>query len=175
MRGGDDLWVEQLAQLDPSQKLGQQGGVQRQRGRAPLRQRCVALIHERAHIAEQQRRGERRRRGRLDLDHPHPALLDAGHQGRQGGYVIDVLQAFAHGFENDRKVRVFAGHIEQLRRALALVPERGALAGVAPRQQQRACGAFAEPRREQRRAADFGGDDRFDIVRLEDEQVGPRG
>ena len=46
---------------------------------------------------------------------------------------------------------------------------------MAPRQQQRTRGALAEPRREQRRAADLRGDDRLDLVRLEDEQVGTWG
>jgi hypothetical protein len=56
---------------------------------------------------------------------------------------------------------------EQLRRALPLLPQRGPLARVAPGQQQSACGRLAEPRREQRRAAGLGRDERLDLVRVE--------
>ena len=65
---GDDVGVEQFAKLDAAQQLGQQRGVQRQRRRAALGQRAVALVHERPDVAEQQRSRERRRRRGLGLD-----------------------------------------------------------------------------------------------------------
>ena len=55
------------------------------------------------------------------------------------------------------------------------MPERGAFTGVASRQQQCPRGTFAEARGEQGRAADLGGDQRLDLVGLEDEDVGARG
>ena len=58
-RGGDDLGVEQLAQFDAAEQFGQQGAVQRECRRTALGQRAVALVHERADIAEQQRGRER--------------------------------------------------------------------------------------------------------------------
>ena len=87
------------------------------------------------------------------------------------GHVVDVLQAFPDRLQHDREVRVFAGHVQQLGRALALVPQRRALAGMPARQQQRPRRAFPEPGGEQRRAADFGGHHRLDLVGVEDEQL----
>ena len=57
--GVDDLRIEQFAQLHPTQKLIEQGGIQRQ-GRGPaLRQRGVAFVEELGHVAEQQGLRER--------------------------------------------------------------------------------------------------------------------
>ena len=171
--GGDHLRVEQLAQLDPPQQLGQQRAVQRERRGAAFGQRAVALVHERPDVAEQQRGRERRRRLGLDLEHPHPALRDARHQLGQRRDVVDVLQALPHRLQHDREVRVPAGHVEQLRGALALMPQRGALAGMAAGQQQRPRRALPEPGGEQGRSADLSGDQRLDLVGLEHEQFGP--
>ena len=74
----DDVRVEQLAQFDAAEQLGEQHAVQRQRGGAALGQRAVALVHERADVSEQQRGGERRRRGR---SRPRPAAAGAGRAG----------------------------------------------------------------------------------------------
>ena len=92
------------------------------------------------------------------------------HQLGQRRHVVDVLQALADRLQHDREVGVLAGDVEQLRGALPLVPQRRPLARVAARQQQRAGRAFPEPGREQRRAADFRGDERFDLVGVEHEQ-----
>ena len=54
------------------------------------------------------------------------------------------------------------------------MPQRGAFTGVAPRQQQCPRGTFAEAGGEQGGAADLGGDQRLDLVGLEDEDVGAR-
>ena len=63
---GDRGRVEQLAQLLLAEQLGQQLAVERQRLRAPLGQRRVALVHVGADVVEEQPGGERRRRARLD-------------------------------------------------------------------------------------------------------------
>ena len=171
--GGDDLWIEQLPQLDTAQQLGQQHAVQRQCRGTPLGQRAVALVHERADVAEQQRRRERRRGRGLHLDHPQPALRHAVHQLGERGHVIDVLQAFADRLQHDGEVGVLAGDVQQLCCALPLMPQRRPLAGMPARQKQCAGRAFAEPRGEQRRTAHLRGDDRFDLVGVEHEHVGP--
>ena len=57
---GDHVGVEQLAHLDPAEQFGQQRGIHRQRGGTPLGEGRVALVHERADIAEEQVAGERR-------------------------------------------------------------------------------------------------------------------
>ena len=92
----------------------------------------------------------------------------------QRGQVVDVLQALADGLEQDRERRILAGHVEQLRGPLPLLPERRAFARGAARQQQRPGRALAEPGREQRRTADLFGDDVLDLVGVESEQVGAR-
>ena len=94
------------------------------------------------------------------------------HQLGQRGDVVYVLQAFAHRFQNDREVRVLARDVQQLRCPLPLVPQRRPFAGVPAGQKQCAGGTFAEPRREQRRAADLCGDDGLDLVGVEHEQIG---
>ena len=75
----DHLRVEQVAQLDPAEQLPEQGRVESQRGRAPLGQRRVTLVQERADVPEQQRPGERRRSRRLHLDQLDRACADLAH------------------------------------------------------------------------------------------------
>ena len=102
---------------------------------------------------------------------PGPRAGRAAHQGGQGRQVVDVLEALADGFEDDREGRVLDGDLEQRGRALALLPQRRATARIAPGEQQRAGGALAEAGREQRRAADLLGHQRVDLVGLEDDDV----
>ena len=65
--------------------------------------------------------------------------------------VEDVLQALAVGLEHDRERAVLACNLEQALSPEALLPERGALAWPATREQQRARSVLAEPRPEERR------------------------
>jgi hypothetical protein len=55
----DDVRIEQLPHLDAPEKLGEQRGVDRQSGRAPLGKGRVALVHEGADVSEQQVAGKR--------------------------------------------------------------------------------------------------------------------
>ncbi len=55
---GHRLRVEQLAQLLGPKQLGQQVPVEGQRLGATLPERRIALVHERAHVVEEQRGGE---------------------------------------------------------------------------------------------------------------------
>ncbi|KWW35251.1 hypothetical protein AU359_01889 [Micrococcus luteus] len=66
----DDLGVEQLAQLLRAQQLGQQRGVEGERGGAALGQRGVALVDELGDVAEQDGLAERRGCRRRDLHEP---------------------------------------------------------------------------------------------------------
>ncbi len=167
----DDVEIEQLAQLGVAEKLGQQGGVQRQRLRPPLGQRRVALVHERRDVAEQQRSGERRRLRRLDLHHPDLARRDVAHQLGQAGQVVHVLQALAHRLQQYRERPVLRGHVEQLRRALPLLPQRRTTSRLAPRDQQRPGRALPEPGGEQRRRAHLRGDEILHLVWVDDDEV----
>ena len=73
---GDDLGVEQLAQLDGAQQLGQQRRVQGEGGGALLGGRGVALVHEGAGVVEQQRGGEGAGLLGGDLGDAHAAQRD---------------------------------------------------------------------------------------------------
>ena len=171
---GDLLGVEQIAQcqaLARAEQLGEQAGVERQGGGATLGQRGVALVQELRDVAEQQRLGERRGGAALDVDDGDPARVDVAHQVDQAGHVEDVLHALAHGLEHDREGRVLAGHLEQLRGALALLPQRLAAVGATPGKEQRPGRTLAEACREQRRTADLLGDQAPHVIGVEGDQV----
>lgn len=124
-------------------------GVQGEGRGAPFGERRVALVQELGHVTEEERAGERRGLLGGHLDQPDPARLQVAHQFRESGDVEHVLEAFADGLQNDRERTELRGDLEQLGGPLALLPERGALAGRAPGQQQGARGALPEPGGEQ--------------------------
>ena len=65
--------VKELGHVRRAQKLAQQRRVQREQRRAAFGMGQVAVVQVVAHVAEQQRRGERRRDGRLGLHQPDAA------------------------------------------------------------------------------------------------------
>src|SRR5436190_1880987 len=89
--------VEQIAQLLHAQQLAEQLAVERKRLGAALCRRRVVLVHVGRDVVEEQRRGERRGRGRLDLDHVDLARCDLAKQVTQAGKVEDILKAFPVG------------------------------------------------------------------------------
>lgn len=105
--------IDQLPQFVATEQLGEQGAVERQRLRAALGQRRVALVHERRDESEQQGRGERRGHRGVDLDDPHLALRDRSHQILQRGKIEDVLQTLPVSLENDRELPVATRHLEE--------------------------------------------------------------
>ena len=54
--------------------------------------------------------------------HIDQSRLHAGQHLTQGGHVVDVLQAFARGFQQQGEILVGARRREQLRRPQALLP-----------------------------------------------------
>ena len=141
---GDHVGVEQLAQLDRAQQLAQQRRIDGQCRCPSLGQWRVALVHEGAHVAEQEVSRVRRRLGRLRLDEAYAPVGDLGRQTSQRREVVDVLQDLSQRLEDDGERRMPPRHLQQLRRALALLPERRALVGVHAGHQQRAGCALAE-------------------------------
>lgn len=138
------------------------------RGRRPAARRGASLlVQELGDVAEQERAREGRGLRGGHLDQPDPAGFDVAHEFREPGDVEDVLEAFADRFQDDGEGAELRCDLEQLCGALALLPQRGAFAGAAARQQQGAGRALAEPGREQRRAADLVGDDPADLALLE--------
>ncbi len=118
--------IEQLAQLGLAEQLAELGLVDGQRLRAALRERGVAVVQEVRDVAEEHRGRERRRLdgvGRVDADR---ALADLLRQLDERGDVEDVAQAFAIGLENDRERAEARRNLQQVVRALALLPERRA-------------------------------------------------
>ncbi len=59
----------------------------------------IVLVHDRPHKPEQQMLGHRRGRGRLGTAHFDEPRLHAGQHLTQCGHVVDILQAFARGFQ----------------------------------------------------------------------------
>ena len=178
LRSGERRGVEQVAQrrtLAAAEEFREQAGVQGERGGPALGQRRVPLVQELRDVAEQQAPREGRRLRGLDLDQADGARLHLAHQRDEPGDVEDVLQALADGLEHDREAAVLARHLQQLRRALPLLPQRLALAGSAPGQQQGPRRALAEPGREQCRATELGRHEVFDVVRVEEYEVGDVG
>src|SRR5205823_14975623 len=147
----DRAGVEQLSKLLGAEQLRQQLLVERERLRPPLRQRRVALVHVLPDVVEDQCRRERR--GAFGVDHDRPDLPGTygAHQVAQAVHVEDVAQALPVGLDQDGKLGVLAGDLQQVVAAVALLPERGALTRTASRQQQRARRVLAESRGEERR------------------------
>ncbi|MCB5293382.1 hypothetical protein BJQ90_02830 [Arthrobacter sp. SO3] len=171
--GVNDLGIEQFAQLDPAQEFVEQGRIQRQRGGPALGQRGIALVEELRDVAKEQGLGEGRRLLGGGLQNPQLAALDGRGDVLEGRKVVHVLQAFAHGLEDDRERGVLSGDVQQLRGALALLPQGLPFAGVLPGQQQGPGGALTETGGEQRAAADLRRHDLFEFLRIEQEQLGP--
>ena len=128
---GERLRIEQVAQLLLPEQLAEQVAVERERLRPPLGRGRVVLVHVGRDVGEEQRRGERRRRRRLDLDEIELARLEAVEDPLQRRQVEDVLQALAVGLEHDRERAVVARDLEQALRLQPLLPQRRALARAA--------------------------------------------
>ena len=154
------------------EQLREQVAVERQRRRAALGVRRVALVHVGGDVVEQQRGGERRGGLGLDLDQGDLARVQVAQQVDQRGQVEHVAQALAVGLEDHREAREVLGDLEQALRLEPLLPQRRALARVGARDQQAAGGVLAEARAEQGRAAELADDQVLDLVRLEQDQVG---
>ena len=141
--------VEQLAELHLSQKRAKLRGVDGQRLGSSLREWGIALVDEVRDVVEEERRRERRWRPRIHGNDANRARTDPGEELDERGHVEDVLKAFAVRLEHDRECLVACRHREQVARALALLPQRGALARAASRQEQCARRVLAEVRREE--------------------------
>ncbi len=165
------LGVEQLAQLRVAEQLAQLRLVDRQRLRAALGQRGVAVVDEAGDVAEEQRGRKWRRRLRVHGDEANPARPQIAQRRDEGRHVEEVAQALAIRFEEHRERSVPRRDRQQIRGALALLPERRAHAGPAFREQQRPRRVLAEFRREERRRAELTHDQRLHLVGIGNEQL----
>ena len=169
------LGVEQLAQLRVAKQLAQLRLIDRQGLRPALRQRCVAIVDEARHVAEEQRGGKRRRRFRVHRRDPHFPAPHVSQRADERGHIEDVAQALAIRFEQHGKRSVARRHRQQIRRALALLPQRRALPWTPAGEEQRARGVFAELRGEQRRAAELPHHQRLHFVGIRKRSRGSGG
>ncbi len=169
----DRAEVEELTQLLDAHELAQEVAVEGERLRAPLLGRRVVLVHVRRDVFEEKRRGEGRRGNGLDLGDGQGASLNATQDPAQRGQVEDVLQHLAIRLEDDRELRVAACDLQQALRLEPLLPERRALAGPSPRDEQRARRILPEPRAVQRRGRELAEEQILDLVGLQ-EHVGQR-
>ncbi len=171
---GHGLGVEQVTQRESlalAEQLRQQGRVERECGGTALGERRVALVEVLRDIAEDERLRERARLARLDVDDLDGPGADVAHELDEARHVEDVLDALAHGLEHDGEGRVLARDLEELGRALALLPQRLAAVGPTARQQERPGSALPEPRSEQGRSADLLRDELADLLGLQGDQL----
>ncbi len=147
---GEHAGIEQLAQLLGAEQVGEQVAIERQRRSPALGERGIALVHVGGDPVEQQALRHGRRLRRLDADDPHRPRPKLAEHLAERGHVEHVLQALPRRLEEHGKRRMLGGDGEQVGGALALLPQRGALIGTAPGQEQRPAGTLAEPGREQR-------------------------
>ena len=152
---GDRVRVEQVAQLGVAEQLAQLRLIDRQRLRATLGERRVAVVEVVGDVAEEQRRGERRGHGRVDGRDPDLPPLHPAERLDERRHVEDVAQALAIRLEDDRERPESRRDGEQIGRALALLPQRAAAARPALGQEQRAARRLAELGGEHRRSAEL--------------------
>ncbi len=171
---GDDLGVEQVAELGVAEQLAQEGTIEGERRRALLGDRRVVLVHEGRDEVEHERRGERARPVERDVGHPDPSGGDVGEDLLEGRQVEVVLEHLAIGLEYDREGAEPPRDLEQIRRLPPLQPERGAATRTAPRQQERPRRRFAEPSREQGGVAYLLEDELLEVVGLDEDRLDGR-
>ena len=167
---GQGVAVEQLAQLFGPEELAQQVAVEGERLGPPVDQGRVAFIHVLADVGEHERAGERRGVGGLDaVDRDFP-LLDGAQHVTKCRQVEDVTQALAVRLEQDGERPVLGDDRQELRGALAHLPERRPRPGPAPGQEQRSGSVLAEACGEERGAAEDRDDEILDLVRLQQDR-----
>ncbi len=140
----EGVGVEQFTQFLGADQFGQQAPVEGERLRPAFGERRVAVVEKRRHVRVGQAAGERRRQRRVDRGHADLALLDVAQDLLERRNVEGVAQALAVGLEQDRERAVVGGDSQQVGAALAHLPQRRALTGTPPRQQQRARCVLAE-------------------------------
>src|SRR3954452_19682137 len=116
----ESVGIEQLAQLRFAEELAKLRLIDRQRLRAALGQRRIAVVDEIRDVAEEQRGGERRGLLGVGADHADVALLDLFHRRHERGDVEYVAQYFAIGLEDDRERTEARRVLQQVVRAFAL-------------------------------------------------------
>ena len=142
--------IQQVTQTARPQQLSQQRRIQRQRGGATFGGGRIAVVEMLGNVLKEQSARKRRRVVRLNLQHGHRPRLQRTVHLNQRRNIVHILQTLARRLQKHRKIRVLTCHIQQLRRTLTLLPQRGALTRITARQQQSTRRIFTEPRRKKR-------------------------
>ena len=95
---------------------------------------------------------------------------DLGQDLAERRQVEDVAQALAIGLDQDREAAIAAGDGQQVRRPLALLPERRARPGPTTRQEQGPGRVLAEPAGEQGGRGQLPDDEVLELVGIREEQ-----
>ena len=161
---GNRIRVQQIAQLDLAEQLAQLRLIDRQCLGAAFGERGIAVVEVVGDVAKQQRRGKRRRHGRVHGRHPDLAPFHPAERFDQRRHVEDVAQTLAVRLEDDRKGPEARRDGEQVGRAFPQLPERAAAARPALGQEQRAARGLAELGREHRRSPELAQHQRLDLV-----------
>jgi hypothetical protein len=167
--------IDEVAQLLLPQQLLEQVAVEGERLRPPLGEGGVVLVHIRRHVVEEERGRVRGGARSLHLDEIDAALAQRTEELRQRRQIEDVLEAFPVGLEHDGEVRVTAGHLQEALRLEPLLPERSALAGAAPGDEQCAGGVLPEAGTEERGATELPDDELFHLVGVDEHVIERRG
>ena len=157
--------IEQLPQLRFAEQLAQLRLIDREGLRAPLGQRRIAVVDVVGDVAEEERRRERRGRGRIDGDRLDFAPFDPPQRVDERRHVEHIAEALAVRLEQHRERAELRGDRQEIRGALPLLPQRAPPARPALGQQQRARRRFAELGREQRGAPELPQHERLGLVR----------
>ena len=168
---GQHVGVEQLAQFLGAEEVSQQVAVERERGRPTLGERRVTFVHVRSDPVEEQARRHRAGRVGVDAHDPDSARAELAEHLAERRHVEHVLQALAGRLEQDRERRELRCDRQQVRGALALLPERRALVGSSAREEECPTGALAEAGGEQCGLRECGDDELVDVVRVDEERI----
>ncbi len=120
----DHIRIEHLGHVGGAEQSLKHLRVQGQQLCAALGLRLIVLVHHRAHEAEEDILGERRRRLGFHVLQGDGSGVQSGHHLVQCGHVVDVLQAFARGLQKQRKVFDRACGLQELCATKTLLPER---------------------------------------------------
>ncbi len=164
--------IDQVPHLRITEELGEKAGVDRECCRSSLCERCVTVVEELRHVAEQQALGEGTRGARLHVDDRDSSCLEVLEDRGQAGEVEHITQALPNGFGHNGEARVATGHSQQMGGTLALLPQGTPLTWIASGEQEGSRRTLAKTAGEERRTADLAGDHSLDVRRVEGDEIG---
>ena len=171
---GQDVRIQQLAQLGLPQQLAEQTAVEGQGLGLAFGQGRVLVVQVRGDVGEDERAREGRGAARLDLVDSQLAAAHRTHQLGQAGQVEDVAQRLAVGLEDDREAGVLSHRGEQVLGLDALRPERVATTRIAARHEQGTHGVLAEEGGEHRGVRELVRDQVLDLFGVGEQLFRPR-